>query len=170
MGCKLLYLQSFSMRIQIDSFDRKFNEIHERSLLLLSMTDKADLYKRPRELPMSFAMFSVGEYLLRSAAAIEQTFGGITTKLWDDPFEWTLPEKLTTTELVIDYVNESDSTRRRGMSFLDDDSALLKQIPAPSEIKPIFELLLGTVSRAEHFQGRAFAVFQMLSNEKLPRI
>ena len=41
-------------------------------------------------------MFSCGEYILRSAAAVEQTFGGITTRLWDDPFEWTLPEALST--------------------------------------------------------------------------
>ena len=29
-----------------------------------------------------------------SAGTIEQTFGGITANLWDDPFEWTLPETL----------------------------------------------------------------------------
>ena len=49
--------------------------------------------------------------LLRSAAAVEQTFGGITTRLWDDPFEWTLPEKLSSTDLLIGYLNEVEQTR-----------------------------------------------------------
>jgi hypothetical protein len=33
---------------------------------------------------------SCGEQVLRSAAIVEQSFGGLTANLWDDPFEWTL--------------------------------------------------------------------------------
>jgi hypothetical protein len=32
------------------------------------------------------------EQILRSARIVEQVSGGITANLWDDPFEWTLPE------------------------------------------------------------------------------
>jgi hypothetical protein len=43
-------------------------------------------------------------------------------------------------------------------------------MPAPEKLKTIFEILLETVARSEHFQGRAFAIFQMFSDEKLPRL
>ena len=40
--------------------------------------------------------YHLGEHIVRSAGAVEQTFDGITANLWDDPFEWTLPENLAT--------------------------------------------------------------------------
>lgn len=156
------------MRTLIRCFEERFQVWHSTSLALLLSTDADILHQRPRELPSNFVMFSVGEYILRSAASVEQTFGGLTTRLWDDPFEWTLPEKLSTPELVIEYLQEVDQTRRRGFEFLSSDEDLLKQLPAPETIMPIASLLLSTIARAEHLQGRAFAVFQMLSNIKLP--
>lgn len=116
------------------------------------------------------AMFSFGEYILRSAGAVEQTFGGITTRLWDDPFEWTLPEELSTPTAVTEYLDEVERTRLTGFGFFTSDGDLRKQIPAPEKLRSIFDLLLETLARAEHYQGRAFAVFQMLSDEKLPRV
>ena len=108
--------------------------------------------------------------MLRSASAVEQTFGGITRRLWDDPFEWTLPEKLSTIELVIEYLSEVDDARLAAFSFLTDDDTLLKTLPAPVEIKPIAQVLNDTLIRAEHYLGRAYAVHQMLSDRKLPKI
>ena len=55
---------------------------------------------------------SCGEQVLRSAAIVEQTFGGLTANLWDDPFEWTLPETLSTSAKVIEYLNEVEATRQ----------------------------------------------------------
>ncbi len=156
------------MRTLIEIFERAFAEQHDRSLRLLELVSDADLYRRPRELPQTFAMFTAGEYILRSAATVEQTFGGITTRLWDDPFEWTLPEKLSTTALVRDYLGEVDDTRTKGFAFFTSDDDLKRRMPAPVELKPIFQILLETLARAEHFQGRAFAVFQIMSDEKLP--
>lgn len=57
--------------------------------------------------------FSVGEYIIRSASVVEQAFGGITTRLWDDPYEWTLPEKLATSELIGQYLDDVDASRKR---------------------------------------------------------
>ena len=112
----------------------------------------------------------MGEYLLRSAATIEQTFGGITMRLWDDPFEWTLPEKLSSTVLIADYFTEVEKTLNIGVAFLANDEVLRREIPAPTTIKSIGQVLIEALSRAEHYQGRAFGVFQALSDEKLPRI
>lgn len=158
------------MDAMLESFDRRFALTHERSLSLLANLSDADLFRKPRELERSMIMFSCGEYILRSAAAIEQTCGGITTRLWDDPFEWTLPEELSTSQKVSDYLCDVEASRISAFRFLKSDDDLRMQIPAPKELTSIFELLLDTVARAEHYQGRAFAVFQMISNGKLPRV
>lgn len=154
----------------LGSFDRRFASLGERSMSLIRKVDDDDLFRRPRELDRSMAMFSCGEYVLRSAAVVEQTCGGITTRLWDDPFEWTLPEQLSTSERIIAYLNEVEAARDAAFKFFRSDDDLMKEIPAPEKQRTIFDLLLETLARAEHYQGRAFAVFQMFSDTKLPRV
>ena len=154
----------------IEKFNANFAEIHRRSAELINLTPDEKIFWKPRDLGQTMTMFSVGEYVLRSAGKIEQTFGGITTRLWDDPFEWTLPEKLSTVELITEYLAEVEATRFNGFALLKSDEDLRREIPAPVKMKTIFEVLLETVARAEHFQGRAFAVFQMFSDAKLPKL
>ena len=158
------------MNVLLESFNRHFDDIDRRSRELLEKLSAADLYRKPRKIEHSMAAFSCGEFLLRSAAAVEQTFGGITTRLWDDPFEWTLPEKLSTIELIKNYMDEVEATRSSAFNFFKSDDDLHKQIPAPENLRTIFDLMLETVARAEHYQGRAFAIFQVISDEKLPRL
>ena len=158
------------MRKLVDMFQNSFADVSLRSIALLDQTADETLFQRPRELPQTFAMFTIGEYILRSAATVEQAFGGLTTRLWDDPFEWTLPEKLNTVTAVKGYLAEVEETTQAGFEFLANDDVLFKEIPAPSAITPIAQILIQTLARAEHFQGRAFAVYQMLSDEKLPKI
>lgn len=154
----------------IESFDRAFTSLHKRSTELIGKLPGDLLFRKPRDLKQTMAMFSCGEYILRSTAAVEQTFGGITTRLWDDPFEWTLPEELSSAERVIQYLDEVEAIRVQGMKFFRSDAKLMQQIPAPESLRSIFDILLDTIARAEHYQGRAFAVFQMISDEKLPRV
>ena len=158
------------MNVLLESFNARFANMDRRSRELLQKLSAADLYRKPREIEHSMAAFSCGEFLLRSAAAVEQTFGGITTRLWDDPFEWTLPEKLSTRELVAQYMDDVDATRLSAFKFFKSDDDLRKQIPAPENLRTIFDLMLETVARSAHFQGRAFAIFQVISDEKLPRL
>lgn len=164
---KILAL-AFFMKNLIDSFDRQFSALHLRSRELITLIPIDKLFWKPRELDRTMTMFSCGEYILRSAGKVEQTFGGITTRLWDDPFEWTLPEELSTNNLILEYLAEVEETRNRGFSLFKSDEDLRREMPAPEKLKLIFTILLETVSRAEHFQGRAFALFQMFSDEKLP--
>lgn len=154
----------------IDSFARRFISLDDRSRALIEKTPTEKLFWRPRELSQTLAMFSCGEYILRSAAMVEKTFGGITTRLWDDPFEWTLPEALSTPADVLAYLTEVEETRSCGFAFFKSDGDLAREIPAPEKLASIFEVLLDALAQAEHYQGRAFAIFQMFSNEKLPRI
>jgi hypothetical protein len=158
------------MKNLIETFDHQFLKLHRRAIEFVGLIPPDKLYWQPREKDALFPVNSCGEFILRSAAAVEQTFGGITTRLWDDPFEWTLPEALTTGELILDYLAEVEETRQKGFAFFASDEDLRREIPAPERLASIFAILLGTVARAEHFQGRAFAVFQTFSDAKPPRL
>lgn len=163
-------LSVFIMRTILEHLSSHFIRTNERSRTLVKLAPEERLYWRPREIPNSIAPFSFGEYILRSAAMIEQTFGGITTRLWDDPFEWTLPEKLATKDSVLSYLTEVDEAMERGFSFLISDEDLQRRIPSPSELRSILEILVETIGRADHFQGRAVSIFQIFSDEKPPRV
>jgi len=156
------------MELKINFLRDQFISIDVRSRTLIERIPEEHLYSRPRELPNSLMMFSCGEYILRSAAVVEQVFGGLTTKLWDDPFEWTLPEKLFSKDLVLEYLADVKSTTDNGFKFLNSDADLDMHLPAPKTLRPIFEILVEAIAKAEHFQGRAFALFRFLSDEKLP--
>jgi hypothetical protein len=104
---------------------------------------------------------SFGEQILRSAAAMEQTFGGLTANLWDDPFEWTLPETLSTPESIVAHLSEVDSMRQRVFASIDD-GALSKYVSVPSgESKALVELLIETLARACDYRGRAQVILQL---------
>jgi hypothetical protein len=155
----------------ISSLNEQFVRLHARSRALIEAVPEEKLYWQPRQSSGAFPVYSCGEHLLRSAASIEQTFGGLTTNLWDDPFEWTLPESLQTPESVLEYLNEVESTRQRGFALLRSDADLIKEIVVPSgETRIICALLLETLDRAAHHQGRAFATFSLFSNTGLPRV
>ena len=158
------------MKILVDQFNEQFIKIQHRCCRFVKKIPNDRLFWKPREMKYEFVQFSCGEYILRSAGAVEQTFGGITSRLWDDPFEWTLPEELSTRKKILEYLAEVEETRRKGFAFFTSDEDLKKEIPAPEKLKTIFEILLETIARAEHFQGRAFAVFQMFSDAKPPNV
>lgn len=158
------------MRI-VRSLDDEFARLHAASVALARAVPAARLYWQPREAARFHPAHSCGEHLLRSAAVVEQTFGGITASLWDDPFEWTLPETLRTPALVEEYLNEVEATRRRGFALFRSDGELTKEIAVPpGETRTLAALLLETLARAAHQQGRAYATFRLFSDERLPRV
>ena len=111
----------------------------------------ASLIKNLKDLARSVPL----EDVVRSAAVIEQICGGLTANLWDDPFEWTLPETLSNPDLVIEYLDEVDLARQRTFSSMDD-AALTKYIAMPSgESRLLISMLLETLVRASEFRGRA---------------
>ena len=95
------------------------------------------------------------ENLVRSAAAIEQMCGGLTANLWDDPFEWTLPETLSNPDRVNTYLDEVDLARQRAFSSIDD-AALTRFVSVPSgESRLLISVLLETLVKASELRGRA---------------
>ena len=152
-------------RTIIEILNAEFAGLHERSRRLVESTP-ADLLYHNACAPKSgvTASHSIGEYVLRSAGVVEQTFGGITSNLWDNPFEWTLPETLSTPARVIEYLGEVEETRRRAFASFRTDGDLLKQIATPSDnMRPIISLLLDTLVRAQNYQGRAMFLVETLS-------
>lgn len=105
------------------------------------------------------------DLLLRSAAVIEQMCGGLTANLWDDPFEWTLPETLSSTDRIVEYLSEVDLARQRAFNSIRDDSALTKYISAPAGEQLLVNLLLETLVKACDYRGRAVGSSKLLSGE-----
>ena len=148
----------------IECLDRQFVKLHSGSYELIKQISPGLLYYQLRQTRQSEStpLHSCGEQILRSAAIVEQTFGGLTTNLWDDPFEWTLPESLPTPEKVAGYLDEVEATRKRGFELFQSDADLLKEIMAPSGYTQLLPLMLDTLTRAAHHQGRARATFEIL--------
>ena len=153
----------------IEALDDEFARLHARSRALVEAVPADKLYWQPRPAGGgALPVYSCGEHLLRSAARVEQTFGGITANLWDDPFEWTLPESLRTPARVLEYLDEVEATRRRGFALFTSDADLLKEFNDPSgRMRTLAALLFETLERAAHHQGRAYATFRLFSDARL---
>lgn len=128
-------------------FDLEFLRLNSAWRELIQALEPETIYQRP-----SSREKSCGEELVLSARAVEQTFGGITANLWDDPFEWTLPENLTTPAKILAYFDEVEATRRRGFELFKADTDLMKEIMTPSGKMHLASLLLETLVRAGHHQ------------------
>lgn len=160
--------QTLGERKMVESLDREFARLHLRSCEVTENTPDELLYSVATPTGMR-SLPSVGESLLRCAAAVEQTFGGITSNLWDDPFEWTLPEYLSTPAKVIEHLVEVETTRKRAFSSFDDDACLLKHVATPSgDTRMLVELLLATLVSAAQYQGQAVATLKSLSGNSTP--
>jgi len=141
-------------------FDAKFVELDSDWREVVQALDPASLYRQYGD------KLSCGEYVVRSARVIEQTFGGITANLWDDPFEWTLPETLTTPEELLRYFDEVEATRRRGFERFKTDEDLMKAIMTPAGETYLLSLLLDTLLRAGHYHLDAKQALKELTRRR----
>jgi len=132
----------------VQHLEQQFAELIKSLKDLVRSVPTEVLYRHPPAV-------SIGENILRSAAVVEQTCGGLTSNLWDDPFEWTLPETLSNPDLVVEYLSEVDAARQRAFDSIQDDSALTKYISDPSGERLLISLLLETIVKASEHKGRA---------------
>jgi hypothetical protein len=144
----------------IEWFDQQFAQLNSGWHKVIKALEPEEVYRRPA----GSQMLSCGEYVVLSARVVEQTFGGITANLWDDPFEWTLPETLTTPEKLGSYFDEVEATRKRGFERFKSDADLLKEIMTPQGETQLASLLLDTLLRAGHHHLRARETFDLLSS------
>jgi hypothetical protein len=146
-------------------FDDQFAKLSAGWNEVLAKVEPAELYQ-----PLSGTQSpSVGEDLVKSAGTVEQAFGGITANLWDDPFEWTLPETLTTHEKLREYFGEVEATRRRGFELIKADQDLVKAIMAPAGETQLATLLLDTLLRARHYHLRATEASKQIARNRRSR-
>jgi len=138
-------------------FDREFARLEHAWRELIQATDDDRLYQSDGQHNPG-----VDEQVLKSARIVEQTFGGITANLWDDPFEWTLPETLTTSQKLLAYLGEVENARRRGFELFQSDEDLLKTIMTPSGPTQVMSLLLDTLVRAGHHHLNAEELFKKI--------
>src|SRR5437870_13864419 len=151
----------------IECLDRQFAQLHSSSRESIPTVSPDLLYRKPPS--GSGFPYSFGEHILRSAATVEQTFGGITANLWDDPFEWTLPENLSTPERVIEDLDEVDATRTRAFDGLARETDLAKDVLVPAGItRPLIDLLDEALVEAVDWQGRAIPTLRILSDIRVP--
>jgi hypothetical protein len=147
-----------SQRLSIEFLDRQFSSLLESLRTITQSVPDELLYRRTPSL-------TIGENILKSAGVIEQTCGGITSNLWDDPFEWTLPETLSTTQHILEYLSEVEVAKDRAFSSLTSDEVLQKYIAAPaSDNCRLLDLLVQTLMKAADYRGRAVATLEMLSD------
>lgn len=138
----------------VNHLELEFGSLIDSLKELVSSVPPDLLYRTPPAV-------SIGENILRSAAAVEQTCGGLTANLWDDPFEWTLPETLSNADRISEYLAEVESALRRAFNAIVDDAALSKLVSVPSgEPVRLISLLLGTLVTAADHRGRAVATFK----------
>jgi hypothetical protein len=108
---------------------------------------------------------SAREQIVSSARVVEQAFGGITANLWDDPRDWTLPEVLQTSQQMLEYFDEVEATRRRGMALIRSDADLYKMIVTPSGEMQLLELMVGTCSSAIDHYFRAKKILALVIHQ-----
>ena len=157
-------------RDTVTRLDREFSRLHFNACVVIEQTSAAFLYAVPPQTASdSRRLPSIGESVLRGAAVVEQTFGGITANLWDDPFEWTLPEYLSTPAKVKEHLDEVEAIRTRAFISFADDDCLLKHVSVPSgATRPLIELLQETLLNASTFETQAAATLKILSGISPP--
>lgn len=142
----------------VQHLEQEFSELIKSLKDLVRLVPTELLYRHPPAV-------SVGENILRSAAVVEQTCGGLTSNLWDDPFEWTLPETLSNPDRIVEYLSEVDEARQRAFDSIQDDSALTKYISDPSGERLLISLLIETLVKASKHKHRALDRIHKMSQD-----
>jgi hypothetical protein len=131
-------------------FDLEFKRLETEWRDSIEQLDAASFYSENQQ-----ELSPAAEQILRSARIVEQVSGGITANLWDDPFEWTLPETLSTKDKLISYVDEVRDSRARAFQLFKDDANLLKTVMAPAGPTQLMSLLLNALVQARLQQLQA---------------
>ena len=147
------------MNQSIDSLNAQFADLHTQSHELIARLPRELLYAKP-----DGSADSCGEQVLRSAAVVEQSCGGLTANLWDDAFEWTLPETLNAPAKVLEYLKEVDAIRRQAFQSFKSDADLSKEIMTPAGSAQLLPFLLDTLRRARHHHQRAVTIYKLLND------
>ena len=143
-------------------FDQEFKRLEAEWRNATERLEPSSLYSESQQ-----QLCPVADQIVRSARIVEQVSGGITANLWDDPFEWTLPETLRTKDKLIAYLDEVRDARARAFQLFKDDADLLKTVMAPSGPMQLMTLLLDALVRAKYHQLQAAGEFDSSHTDNL---
>ena len=135
------------MRELTEELEAEFVNLHGRVLRLIEEYSFEDLFSQVTGKESE----NPGMLLVRSAALVEQCFVGITTRLWDDPFEWTLRESFHNAEQVSAYFSEVEQARENGFAHFQSDADLRKHIPSPAGMHTVFAIVIRSLIEAENY-------------------
>lgn len=147
------------MKLITGRLENAFQVAHEESLALLQASNFVPIGANQRP-----SGKTIPELIVRSAARVEQCFGGLTTSLWDDPYEWTLPESFTKKSAISDYLSEVEVVRINGFKALKSDDDLSMKIATPGGAKRIFDVLLEALTDC----NRLLALASHLGKSSIP--
>ena len=148
----------------------EFERLHANLIDVLNVIPEERLYWKPFESAAFLRVYSCGELIVHIGATVEYTFNGITSNFWDDPFEWTLRENLSSRSLIAQYLAETAQVRRVALADMKDDD-LIKRLRFPDGTNTtIGELLVRALTHACHHRGQVYAYVHLFSNERLPSI
>ncbi len=154
----------------VKAFSAEFERLHDNLIDVLNLIPEERLYWKPFESSSFLRVYSCGELIVHIGSIIEYTFNGITSNFWDDPFEWTLRENLSSRSLVAEYLVEAAHVRLIALQGMND-ADLAKTLHFPNgEKTTIGELLLRALTHASHHRGQVYAYVHLFSDVRLPSI
>jgi uncharacterized damage-inducible protein DinB len=146
----------------------ELERIHQNLIEVLAIIPEDKLYWKPFESEKFIRIYSCGELISHIGGTVEYAFNGITSNLWEEPFEWITREVLPTRSHIAAYLDEVAKVRR--MAFTDfSDEDLPKRIYFPNAASTTLgEILVKTLSHASHHRGQVYAFVHLVTDARLP--
>lgn len=152
----------------VEIIGRELERIHQNLIQILDIIPEDKLYLKPFESANFIRVYSCGELISHIGGIVEYAFNGITSNLWEEPFEWITREVLPTRSHIAAYLEEVARVRRMAFSsFTDED--LPKKIYFPNATgTTLGEILTKTLSHASHHRGQVYAYAHLFTDARLP--
>jgi uncharacterized damage-inducible protein DinB len=152
----------------VEVIGRELERIHQNLIDVLALIPEERLYWKPFESSNFIRIYSCGELISHVGGIVEYAFNGITSNLWEEPFEWITREVLPTRAHIASYLEEVASLRRMGLERLTDED-LSKRVYFPNATATtIGEILIKALAHAAHHRGQVYAYVHLFCDAKLP--
>ena len=152
----------------VDAIGRDLERIHENLIAVLDIIPEDRLYWKPFDSANFIRVYSCGELISHIGGIVEYAFNGITSNLWEEPFEWITREALPTRSHIASYLEEVAQVRRMALTSVTD-SDLPKRIYFPNATETTLgEILIRTLSHASHHRGQVYAYVHLMTDVRLP--
>ena len=152
----------------IEIIGNELERIHQNLIEVLGIIPEEKLYWKPFESENFIRVYSCGELMSHIGGIVEYAFNGVTSNLWEEPFEWITREVLPTRSHIAAYLEDVAKVRRMAFSGFSDDD-MPKRIYFPNSASTTLgEILVKTLSHAAHHRGQVYAYVHLVTDERLP--